>query len=103
MRGIEEETMQKRLFVTGSLIAMLAAMPSLGIRAQGRQPASPVLLAAARKERHPALVQAMRALQRAKTALQNANRDFGGHRAKALDLTNQAIQEVQAAIQSDQQ
>ena len=45
----------------------------------------------------------MRALQRAKTALQKANRDFGGHRAKAIDLANQAIEEVQAAMQADTQ
>ena len=46
-------------------------------------------------------MRALRTLQRAKTDLMRANRDFGGHRAKAAELTEQAIQEVQAAIQFD--
>jgi hypothetical protein len=55
------------------------------------------------REHHPELRMALRALNRAKTALQRGSHDFSGHREKALDLTNQAISEVQQAIQSDRQ
>jgi endonuclease/exonuclease/phosphatase family metal-dependent hydrolase len=89
--------------VTGSLVALLAVVPSAGVRAQGVLAPVPVRLAlrANRREPHPALRQALRALQQARVALQNADRDFGGHRAHAVDLTDQAIREVQAAIQYD--
>jgi hypothetical protein len=55
----------------------------------------------AKKERHPELIRALKSLEKAKADLQKANRDFGGHRAKAEELTEQAIQEVQAAIKFD--
>lgn len=54
-----------------------------------------------RKERHPELRKAMRALENAKNALSNAAHDYDGHRVKALDATNQAIEQVKAALQSD--
>jgi hypothetical protein len=44
---------------------------------------------------------AMRSLQRAKLALARADRDFGGHRTRAAQLTEQARQEIQRAIQCD--
>src|SRR5690242_12894049 len=94
------EGMKTRWIVTGGLLALLAAVPSAGVRAQGGLAPVPGRLAlrANRRERHPELRQALRALQRARVALQNADRDFGGHRAHAADLTGQAIREVQAAI-----
>jgi hypothetical protein len=53
------------------------------------------------RERHPELRRAMRALQNAKSALQQAAHDFNGHRERALDLTQKAIDEVQQAMRSD--
>lgn len=53
------------------------------------------------RERHPELHRALNQLQHARTALQNAAHDFAGHREHALDLTDQAIREVQLALQSD--
>jgi len=53
-------------------------------------------------EPHPQLLAALRALQQAKLHLHDAARDFGGHRAAAATLTDQAIQEVENAIKSDQ-
>ncbi len=55
------------------------------------------------REKHPELIMAGRALMRAQQALQRGAKDYGGHREKALDLTNQAIAEVKAAIAYDQQ
>lgn len=44
---------------------------------------------------------ALASLQTAKNQLQKATTDKGGHRAKALNLVNQAIVEVQAGIAFD--
>ncbi|HTC95923.1 MAG TPA: hypothetical protein VK699_20950 [Terriglobales bacterium] len=55
------------------------------------------------RERHPEIRTALRHLNAAKASLQKGSKDFGGHREKALDLTNQAIQECQQALQSDKQ
>ena len=53
------------------------------------------------KEKHPEIRKAIRNLQQAQTALQNAATDFGGHRAKALDATNIALSECQEALKFD--
>ena len=47
---------------------------------------------------YPEMQKALTDLQDAQSALSTARKDFHGHRAKALDLTNQAIGEVQAGI-----
>ena len=84
--------MKMRILAFAALVAILAAVSTYGVSAQIARP---------RAERHPALVHALRALTNARAALQHANRDFGGHRAKAQALTDQAIQEVNAAIAFD--
>jgi hypothetical protein len=55
------------------------------------------------REHHPEVRAALRHLNAAKQALSHGSKDFSGHREKALDLTNQAIQECQQALQSDKQ
>jgi len=52
-------------------------------------------------ERHPDLQRALSALHRAYTNLNDGARDFGGHRAAAERLTNQAIEQVQQALRDD--
>jgi hypothetical protein len=101
----EESTMRSRLLALGGCVVFLATAAAVGVRAQTSATRAavqaPVKLAAVRRERHPELVRAVRALQRARVALQNAARDFGGHRARAEQLTDQAIREVQAAMAAD--
>ena len=46
----------------------------------------------------PHMVNALSALQTAKSELQAAQANKGGHRLKAIDLVNQAIGEVQAGM-----
>jgi hypothetical protein len=55
----------------------------------------------AKKERHPAIRAAIRALQSAKIEMQNAAHDFGGHRAAALAECDKAIAQLQLALQYD--
>lgn len=52
-------------------------------------------------ERQPHMRAALRALTTAKAHLQQADRDKGGHREKALQLVNDAISEVQSGIRYD--
>ncbi len=52
-------------------------------------------------EPHPEIRAALRALQNAREHLQRGAHDFGGHRAHALQLTDQAIQECREALQYD--
>lgn len=52
-------------------------------------------------EPQPKMRQALDNLRDAQRALEQASHDKGGHRAKALQLTRQAIDEVQAGIRFD--
>lgn len=70
-------------FRTAAAAAQPAAEPGLG------------------REAHPQIRAALRALENARDHLQRGAHDFGGHRARALQLADQAIQECQAALQYD--
>ena len=52
-------------------------------------------------EKHPEMRMALKRLEAAKDALQKGAHDFGGHREKALDLTEKAMAEVREAIKFD--
>ena len=49
----------------------------------------------------PNMQAALSALQNAKASLQRATDDKGGHKAKALDHINKAINQVEAGIKYD--
>ena len=49
----------------------------------------------------PKMRDALDSLRAAERALEQASQDKGGHRAKAIQLTKQAIDEVQAGIKFD--
>ncbi|HTG15236.1 MAG TPA: hypothetical protein VK747_08195 [Blastocatellia bacterium] len=49
----------------------------------------------------PAMQNALTHLQQARKLLERADTDKGGHRKKALEHTNQAIDEVQLGIRYD--
>ncbi len=51
-------------------------------------------------ERHPEIRAAIRHLEQARDNLQRAAHDFHGHRAKALEHTNHAIEECQKALEA---
>ena len=52
-------------------------------------------------EPQPKMHQALESLRSAATALEAADHDKGGHRAKALELTRAAIGQVEAGIRYD--
>jgi len=59
-------------------------------------------LPSVRSERHPKIRQAISALEAARGDLQDAARDFCGHRAEALEAVNRAIEQLNLALASDQ-
>lgn len=52
-------------------------------------------------ERHPHIRAAIRELEQAKHELQTAAHDFGGHRADAVKACDEAIRQLQQALQYD--
>jgi hypothetical protein len=53
-------------------------------------------------ERHPEMREAMRQLRHAKETLQkDAAHDFQGHRVKAIEHIDQALEEIEKGLQSD--
>jgi hypothetical protein len=50
-------------------------------------------------ERHPHLRAALSDLRKAASQLEHADHDFGGHRAKALELVKQAEGELREALE----
>jgi len=53
--------------------------------------------------KHPRLHEAMRSLEVAKKHLEAAPKEFGGHRVKAIEHINQAMEEVRAALRYAQE
>jgi F0F1-type ATP synthase membrane subunit b/b' len=56
---------------------------------------------AAERERHPEIRKAIGALERARGDLRNAAHDYCGHRAEALEATDNAIRQLRLALESD--
>jgi len=52
-------------------------------------------------ENHPAIHAAQRDLINAKTTLEHAAHDFGGHRVKAIEHINGALEELRLALEAD--
>jgi hypothetical protein len=53
------------------------------------------------KEAHPEIAGAMMHLKEAKSNLEHAAHDFGGHRVAALKHVNEALEECRLALEAD--
>jgi hypothetical protein len=53
------------------------------------------------KERHPQIRRAIKALEEAREHLKKADHDFGGHRVKAIEDCDKAIEQLKLALQYD--
>ncbi len=97
------------LLATGALsLALAIPTMTLGQAAQsssgGQQGGGKQGGKAAKKggEPHPEMHEAMRQLRRAKETLQkDAAHDFAGHRVKAIEHIDQALEEIEKGLQSD--
>ena len=54
-----------------------------------------------RNERHPEIRKAIEQLKRAQEDMRHAAHDFGGHREAALKACDEAIEQLQQALQYD--
>jgi len=61
----------------------------------------PVVHREHKAEHHPELRKAMRKLRGAKQDLEKATHDFDGHKAKAIEAIDTAIEEIKAAMDYD--
>lgn len=52
-------------------------------------------------ERHPEIRAAQNHLMQAKARLEHAAHDFAGHRVKAIEHINEALDELKLALESD--
>jgi len=77
--------------------AALAAV-TMGALALG---ASALAAPANADEHHPAIRNAIDALQAARSDLWNARHDFGGHRRAAIDAIDRALTQLRLALQYD--
>ncbi len=84
--------LKRRSAVAALVLGLVLGVSSLAFTQD--KPARPE-----RGERHPQIHAAMRALNVAARHLERAEHDFGGHRAKALELVKQAEGELKQAIE----
>jgi hypothetical protein len=64
-------------------------------------PSQTTAAARERREAHPEIRKAITALERAKSDMQHANHDFGGHRVNAIAACDRAIEQLRLALQYD--
>ena len=85
-----------------TLMALLALAGTLMITATA-QTSTPKRMALRRekRERHPMIERAIRALEGAKDDLEDASRDFCGHREDAAESVNNALNQLRLALASD--
>jgi hypothetical protein len=89
--------MKKKLMLIVSSVAvagaLMLAVPA--VLAQQTETPAPVVP----HGHHPAIHRAIMALQAAETDMQHADHDFGGHRVAAMAACDQAIAQLQLALQ----
>ena len=86
----------KALFVALVLVAGLTLAPNT--LAQSRRTAL-ARSGKGRKELHPKTRAAVAALEAARSELQHADTDFGGHKAEAIEAINAALKRLRLALQ----
>jgi hypothetical protein len=72
-----------------------------GVTVPARPVPSQTTAARQRREAHPEIRKAITALQRAKSDMQKASHDFGGHRVDAIAACDRAIEQLRLALQYD--
>jgi hypothetical protein len=78
-------------------LLLLAALPARG----PGQPARPPKPVKPQVERHPHIHKALQELRAARATLQKAAHDYGGHRVTAIGDIDQAITQLDLALQAD--
>jgi hypothetical protein len=89
--------MLKKLLTATILMSLLTLAPATVTAAPTPKPvAAPVP-----PEPHPHIRGALRELREARRELETASHDFGGHRKEAIEAVDNAIRQLQQALQYD--
>ena len=91
--------MLKRFSALSLCLILLAITPAV-IAAPPAAP-KPAPAAAPPAEQHPHIRTAIRELREARRELETAAHDFGGHRKEAMEAVDNAIKQLQEALQYD--
>lgn len=89
--------MRKKLAILLSTVGLASAL-AFALNSYAQSTNAPV---PHRGERHPAIRRAIVTLREARAELEHANHDFGGHRVAAIQAVDQAIGQLQFALQYD--
>jgi transcription elongation GreA/GreB family factor len=90
----------KKISAIALALCLLRLSPGLSIAAAPTPP-PPQVLKGARPEQHPHIRAAIKELREARHELETAAHDFGGHRKEAIAATDQAIKQLQQALEYD--
>lgn len=88
--------MKTKIALTATLLAIAGMAFYAGTTALAQQTPE-----TGQPEKHPNIVQALKDLEHAKTELQHARHDYGGHRLSAMKAIDQAIAECHQALDYD--
>jgi len=90
--------MLKKLLTATIMISLLTLAPAAVTAAPTPKPAA---APAPPAEPHPHNRGALRELREARRELETASHDFGGHRKEAIEAVDNAIRQLQQALQYD--
>lgn len=90
--------MLKKLSITALLLSFATITPGVFAATPAAAPAPQVVKGA---EQHPHIRAALRELREARRELETAAHDFGGHRKEAIEAVDNAIKQLEQALQYD--
>jgi len=93
-------SMKRNLMLTLTALGLAGAL-FCGIDLARGQTSAPATNVHRTNDRHPAIRRAIAALETAKSDMQRADHDFGGHRKEALEECDKAIAQLRLALQFD--
>jgi hypothetical protein len=89
------------LATSSAFASPVTAEVSQGVAVPARPAPAQTTASRARREPHPEIRKAITALERAKSDMQHASHDFGGHRVAAIAACDRAIEQLRLALQYD--
>ena len=92
--------MIKKFSAVAIAFGMMTLTPAITLAASPK-PVPAQVLKGSKGEQHPHIRAAIRELREARQELETAAHDFGGHRKEALEAVDNAIKQLQEALEYD--
>jgi hypothetical protein len=96
-----EEALMKNWFLSACVLTAMVLALSFATAVPSAVAAPQPAAAAAPAPEHPEIRAAMNSIDRAKTHLQEAAHDFGGHRVDAIKALDEAHHQLEICLQYD--